>query len=85
VDAIPDDETEWNVAVRGAAALASSLREHRTEAALYVRLATLRPDAPLPEELEDLRWRGARRAELTQLCREIGDESFAGRVQLWRD
>jgi 5'-3' exonuclease len=85
VDAIPDDETRWNVAIRGAAALARSLREHRTEAALYVRLATLRTDAPLEEELEDLRWRGARRTELTQLCREIGDESFAERVQLWRD
>ena len=62
-----------------------SLRDHRTEAALYVRLATLRTDVPLAERLEDLRWRGARRAELTQLCGEIGDESFLERVHLWRD
>jgi len=85
VDAIPDDEARWSVAIRGAAALGHSLRDHRTEAALYVRLATLRTDVPLAERLDDLRWRGARRAELTQLCGEIGDESFLERVHLWRE
>ena len=62
------------VAVRGAAALAESLREHRKEASLYRRLATLRTDVPLAEGIEDLRWRGALRPELTSLCREIGEE-----------
>ena len=49
------------------------------------RLATLRIDAPLPETLEDLRWQGARREELVELCRELGDEDFPNRVTLWRE
>jgi 5'-3' exonuclease len=85
LEAIPDRETQWSVVVRGAAGLAESLREHREEAFLYRRLATLRTDVPLAEGIEDLRWRGALRPELTRLCREIGDERFIERVHLWRD
>jgi 5'-3' exonuclease len=85
LEKIPDQETQWTVAVRGAAALAESLREHREEAALYRRLATLRTDVPLAEGIEDLRWRGALRPELTGLCHEIGDDSFVERVHRWRD
>jgi len=85
LEAIPDRETEWKVAVRGAAALAQSLREHREEAKLYRRLATLRTDVPLAEKFEDLAWQGARRLELTNLCNEIGDERFIERVHRWRE
>ena len=85
LDAIPDDEKQWSVAVRGAAALAQSLRQHREEAALYRRLATLRTDVPLVEEIDDLRWRGARRDELVALCREIDDEGFIERIPRWRE
>src|SRR5690606_7181571 len=48
---IPDDERAWTVKVRGAAALAESLRQRRQVALLYRKLATLRTDVPLPEEL----------------------------------
>jgi 5'-3' exonuclease len=85
IDAIPDDARWWRVPVRGAAALAESLRAHRTEAALYRKLATLRTDVPLGETIDDLRWRGARRDELTALCREIGDEAFLERITSWRE
>jgi 5'-3' exonuclease len=85
LEAIPDQEAQWSVVVRGAAALAKSLREHREEAALYRRLATLRTDVPLVEGIEDLRWRGALRSELTTLCREMGDQRFIERVHRWRD
>ena len=37
------------------------------------------------EDLEDLRWRGARKSELAQLCREIGDDELMAGVPLWRD
>lgn len=84
LEAIPDKASKWTVPVRGAPALAESLRNHRIEVALYRRLATLREDAPLPESLEDLQWRGARREELTALCTEIGDEELLGRVERWR-
>ena len=85
LEAIPDHERDWGLIVRGASTLASSLRDHRDEAYLYRRLATLRTDAPLGETLDDLRWRGARRTELTELCRELGNQDFLERVPLWRD
>ncbi len=71
--------------MRGAAALAQSLRDHRPDVELYRTLATLRTDVPLEEDVDDLRWRGARRDELTGFCREIGDEGFLERVPRWRD
>jgi 5'-3' exonuclease len=78
LEAIPPDEGEWQVTVRGAAALAASLREHRAEAALYKRLATLRTDAPLPEKIDDLQWRGPA-SELAAFCDSLGFERFAER------
>ena len=53
LEAIPDDPRAWSVKVRGADALAVSLREHRDDSLLYRRLATLRTDVPLSESLED--------------------------------
>jgi len=85
IEAIPERETDWRVTVRGAGSLAASLREHREEAYLYRRLATLRTDVPITEDLDDLRWRGARREELTRLCREIDDEAWLERITRWRD
>lgn len=84
IEAIPDDASKWKVNVRGAAALAESLRQHRIEVALYKTLATLREDVPLSETIEDLRWRGARRDDLVAFCAEIGDAEFVGRMERWR-
>ena len=74
VDAIPADAAEWDIKVRGAAGLSASLEEHREEAALYRRLATLRTDVPLdpPATREALCWRGPDVAALDELCRELG-------------
>jgi 5'-3' exonuclease len=85
LDAIPAHESEWDFAVRGAAALAASLRQHREDALLYRTLATLRRDVPLAEDLAALCWQGARRAELTRLCDELGDADLLDRVPRWRD
>ena len=85
LEAIPDQEREWGLVVRGASALAASLREHRNDAYLYRHLATLRTDAPLLETLDDLRWKGARLRELKDLCQELGNDDIIGRVPLWRD
>jgi hypothetical protein len=52
---------------------------------LYRTLATLRTDAPLTEALEALHWRGAHRAELTEMCGELGDETILERVHVWQD
>src|SRR6188768_585788 len=53
LEAIPPDESAWGIKVRGAAALAESLRQHQKDVALYKVLATLRTDVPLPEKLDD--------------------------------
>ena len=58
---------------------------NKTSPLLYRVLATLRKDVPLAEDVEDLCWRGARRTELADLCRELRDERFLERVQRWRD
>lgn len=84
VEDIPDDARLWKVPVRGAPALAESLRQHRVEVTLYKRLATLREDVPLAETLEALEWRGASRTALATLCTRIDDEEFLGRVERWR-
>jgi 5'-3' exonuclease len=85
VERIPDDSGHWDVTVRGASALAGSLRGSRADAVLFKRLATLRTDAPLAETLDDLRWRGARRPELTALCAEIGETDLPTRIGRWRE
>lgn len=84
VEAIPDEATKWKVNVRGAAALAESLRNHRIEVALYRTLATLRTDVPLAESVDDLRWRGAVRPALEAVCRETADDDLVGRIDRWR-
>ncbi len=80
LEAIPDDEAAWDVKVRGAATLAENLRSRRGEARLYKELATLVRDVPLEEELDDLRWRGADRERLGDLCARIEFERFLDRV-----
>ena len=79
LDAIPDDCEDWQVKVRGAKSLAASLAEHREAAALYRKLATLRTDVPIKEELEDLRWRGPS-GDIEGFCREIGFARFLDRL-----
>ena len=83
LDAIPVDPKSWGVKVRGAEKLADHLNTRRDEAELYRTLATLRRDVPLTESVADLEWRGAHRAELEALCRELGDAGIMDRVPRW--
>ena len=83
LEAIPDNPAEWAVAVRGAAALAETLRNGRDEVILYRTLARLRTDAPLPESIPDLEWRGADREVLEPLCNELGAAGLLERVHQW--
>ena len=85
LEAIPDSPLEWDVPVRGAVGLAATLRDHRSEAALYKRLATLNSDAAVDGDLDSLEWRGVPRAEFLALCDELGFETVGSRVHRWRD
>jgi 5'-3' exonuclease len=80
LEEIPDLHARWDVPVRGALALAESLRAHREEALLYRRLATLRADVPLSEDLEALRWRGPDRAALPAVEAALGEGGIAERL-----
>jgi len=82
---IPDAASQWSVKVRGAEALAASLKAHRQEAQLYRQLAILREDVPIQEQVVDLRWRGARRQELAILCQEIGESAWLQKVNIWAE
>ena len=78
VEDIPDDERAWDVPVRGAAALAASLRAGREEARLYKLLATLRTDVPLDLDLE---WKGADPELFRAFCASIGERQLPERVR----
>ena len=85
LEGIPDDVRTWQIKGMGpgrAATLATNLKQHRDEAFLFRKLATLRTDVPLAEKLSDLEWRGAL-PQLKNLCKELGDESIPERVTKW--
>jgi 5'-3' exonuclease len=58
LEAIPKLAMEWQVSVRGALRLATTLAEQHERALLFRDLATLRADAPLGADVDALRWRG---------------------------
>ena len=57
---IPKLATEWDVPVRGALRLATTLREQPELALLFRELATLRADAAIGADVDALRWTGPR-------------------------
>jgi 5'-3' exonuclease len=81
---IPDQASAWGLPLRGADALAASLREHRSAATLYRTLATLRTDVPLAEDVEALEWKGADRAAMTELLDELGEPELLSRIPRFR-
>jgi len=71
LEAIPQDVAQWDIDVRGAAGLATSLREHWDDALLFRDLATLRTDADVFEDVEELRWKGPTE-EFDSVCEQLG-------------
>jgi 5'-3' exonuclease len=58
IEDIPPDPGAWDVTVRGAPKLASTLRENRDLAVLFKDVATLRIDRALLDDVDSLRWNG---------------------------
>jgi len=77
LDAIPDDAGDWDVDVRGAAKLASTLAGAREAAALFLDLATLRTDHAVGT-VDDWEWRGAQ-PELAPVAARLGADNLVGR------
>ena len=83
LEGIPTDERLWQVTKRHMSRLATSLRDQRTAAMLYKRLATLAVDAPIAGSLADLRWRGAHAEKLAALNRAHGIAPTLPRAWRW--
>ncbi len=76
LEAIPKDESKWEASVRGAAKLAASLRDHFDDALLFRTLATLRTDAKVFDDLDELLWRGPTK-DFAPLCERLGVPELA--------
>jgi len=85
IEDIPMDVSQWDVSPRGAGAMVENLVEHFEKATLYKRLATLRTDVPLPENLTDLRWRGVNRVDFQALCVSLGFPRLMELPHRWAD
>ena len=72
IESIPLNNMMWTVKVRGAQAVASSLKENLEQALFYRQLATLRTDVDLAETLEQLAWQGVNKGSFYSLCNENG-------------
>jgi len=60
LEAIPQDWRTWGVNAANPAALSRTLAAQQSEAYLFRRLATLRTDIPLFENVDALQWNGPR-------------------------
>ncbi|MCI0569487.1 MAG: flap endonuclease [Myxococcaceae bacterium] len=85
LEEIPPEASAWDVKVRGAERLAATLAEHREDALLYRRLATLVTDVPLKEDLGALEYRGVPREEFLAWCDRMRVTSMRERPQRWRE
>jgi 5'-3' exonuclease len=70
LEEIPKDWHDWPPSIRGGRRLSEALFSNWDEALLFRTLATLRLDAPMFNNVDDLRWTGPR-AGFEELCRRI--------------
>ncbi len=70
LEGIPKDWRAWDPAITGARRLAESLFASWDDALLYRKLATLRLDAPVFDDVDELRWKGPG-ASFANLCRSM--------------
>tara|TARA_B100000700_G_scaffold286352_1_gene341150 strand:+ start:3533 stop:4432 length:900 start_codon:yes stop_codon:yes gene_type:complete len=80
LEEIPDDPSSWDVAVRSANRLAATLVERCDEALLYRRLATLDLNAPVMDDVEELRWSGPA-DHLEAVCAHLDASRVAERAR----
>jgi 5'-3' exonuclease len=86
IESVPDDEATWaadGVAVRSAAKLAATLREHRADALLFKTVATVVTDVSDDVRIgtvDDWEWRGPSR-ELQRFAGELGMTDLVERAE----
>ena len=84
IEQIPADVAQWKVKPRGAIQLAATLVEHRDDAFLYRKLATLVETVPLAETLEDLKFKGVPRERFERWCDELGVQRLKTVPKRWQ-
>ena len=84
LEQIPADSTEWKVKPRGALQLAATLVDHRDDALLYRKLATLLDTVPLAESLDDLKFNGVPRTRFERWCDELGVQRLKTAPKRWQ-
>ena len=72
---IPKDWQAWEPSIKRARQLSESLFGAWEDALLFRTLATLRTNAPVFADVEDLRWRGPR-AEFEKCCRQLKSDAL---------
>src|SRR5271170_6979745 len=80
IEDIPPDPGDWQVTVRGAAKLATTLQECRDDAALFKEQATLRIDRSLLGRVEDLCWRGPT-SDFARICTDLDAPGLGRRAE----
>jgi 5'-3' exonuclease len=80
IEDIPPDPGAWEVTVRSAAKLATTLLECREHALLFKDLATLRIDRSLLGSVDELRWRGPT-SDFARLCADLDAPGLARRAE----
>jgi 5'-3' exonuclease len=83
LESIPKDPQEWGLGASRGARLAESLKQGWQDVLLFRRLALLREDVPLPQNLGDLEWQGAF-TQLKEICLRLGDDKIPQRISRWR-
>lgn len=81
---IPTDPADWDVTVRGAAKLGTTLREQFDDALLFRLIATIRTDAPTIDEVDELRWAGPKPG-LSEVAARLEADSLVPRAQQLAD
>ena len=82
----PEDPAEWeSLEVRGRQKLARTFAARRAEALDYRDRSIKSIDVPLPETLDDLRWRGADRGKVNELAEALADPALRERPPMFQN
>ena len=80
IEDIPPDPGDWDVTVRGAAKLATTLQEGRDDARLFKDLATLRIDRSLLGSVDQLCWHGPK-SDFPRICADLDAPGLGRRAE----
>ena len=84
IEHIPEDPEKWEVSVRGAKKLATTLNENRSLALLFRQIATLIYDAPTFGSIDELHWEGPG-SDFVQIAEKLDSTRLIERAERLAD